>query len=85
MKFEIFTENLNKSTIIALTSQLFENATFTDTLGMYQGVPEEGLVITIVGVESDRARIQSLAVDIKELNQQDSVLIVETPVTYNLI
>jgi len=85
MKFELFTENLNKATLIALTSQLFENATFIDTLGVYKGVPEDGLIITIIAPESDRSAIQSLARDIKEMNKQESVLVVETPVSYNLI
>lgn len=85
MKFEIFTENKNLLQVVALTIQRFPNATFVQSMGVYKGRPEEGLIITLVAPESDRSTVRSLARDIKELNQQESILVVETPVAYNLI
>lgn len=85
MKFEIFTENKNLPQTIALTIRRFPNSTFVQSMGVYKGVPEEGLIITILAPENDRSTIQSLARDIKEMNKQESVLVVETPVTYNLV
>ena len=85
MKFEIFTENKNLLQVVALTIQRFPNATLSQSMGVYKGRPEEGLIITLVAPESDRSTVHSLARDIKELNQQESILVVETPVAYNLI
>lgn len=85
MKFEIFTENKQLVHIIALTILRFPNTTFTQSMGVYKGVPEEGLIITIIAPETDRSTVLSLARDIKEMNKQNSVLVVETPVTYTLI
>lgn len=85
MKFEIFTENKNLISITALTVRRFPGATLVQSMGVYKGIPEEGVIITVVAPESDRSTVQSLARDIKEMNQQESVLVVETPVSYNLI
>lgn len=85
MKFEIFTENRNLVRTIALTILRFPNATFVQSMGVYKAVPEKGLIITLIAPESDRPAVQSLAQDIKKLNEQECVLVVETPVTYNLI
>ena len=63
------------SNLPELTARYFSGATFLDTLGIWQGVDEQGAVIEIIGTRADLQSITHLAGDIKQVNSQTSVLV----------
>ena len=73
--YRIYTEEKNKRAIVRLTGRKFENFTLQPTLGYYRGKPERSIVIEIVGA-SQRA-VEQLAVGIRRMNGQKSVLVMK--------
>jgi hypothetical protein len=73
--YRIYTEEKNKKAIAELTARQFESFTLQPTLGYYRQKPEKSIVIEVVGAEP-RA-IKRLATQIRTMNGQKSVLILE--------
>lgn len=74
----IFTENKNFSEIEELVGKYFDGATFIKAEGLWRGEREHSLIIEIVtdlGRLTGIKRIERLCYDIKELNNQDTVLV----------
>ena len=70
--FRIYTEEKNKREIVRLTGKTFDNFTMQPTLGYYKGKPEKSIVIEIIGARASEVR--KLALSIKKMNGQKSVL-----------
>lgn len=58
-----------------LTLRYFDGFTFFPTIGYYQGIREVGMVIEIIGTSDDLQKVVHLAGDIREVNNQTSVLV----------
>lgn len=61
----------------ALESQGFDGCTFTEAVGLWEGV-EERTVICTVCTDRDPGDVQTLAEFVKETLRQDSVMVVES-------
>lgn len=75
--FRILTENKNQSLIKTILNRYVEGYTILPALGSWKGIPENSIAIDLVDVTSDTTR--AIAKDIKEINQQDTVLVLEIP------
>jgi hypothetical protein len=73
MVYRIYTENLNRKSILRLTGQRFDSFTVQPTTGYYRGKPERSIVIEIVNAKGSEVRV--LAKSIAEMNGQKSVLV----------
>lgn len=72
MTYRLYTED--KGNLPEITSQYFDSFTLFDATGYWKGVEERTKVIEVS--TGDRARVYELARTIKDLNKQESVLIV---------
>lgn len=79
--FRIVTENVNREGVEALLKERFSGFTILEARGHFKGADrwydEASLVIEIAG--AGRAQVESVACAIRELNQQEAVLIEEVP------
>jgi len=74
--YRIYTEDKNRECIIALTVKKFDSFTVYNAQGYWKGQAEDSLVIEIIDEDKDiRYRVNTLAYEIKILNQQEGVLI----------
>jgi hypothetical protein len=73
--FRIYTEEKNKRHIVRLAGKAFDNFTLQPTLGYYNGKPEKSIVIEIVGAREPA--VKELALKIRKMNGQKSVLIMK--------
>jgi hypothetical protein len=71
--YRLYTET--KAGLATLVLRYFPGATFISTSGMYQGELEAGTVIEIIGSAADLQSIVHLAGDIRQVNNQSSVLV----------
>ena len=80
MYYFICTENKNTEGVETILKQYFPNGfnIFAPGKGVWKGVSEASLTIGVL--TSDPELIQYAALDIKELNQQESVLVLSFPV-----
>lgn len=76
-QFTIYTEDLDREAIIALVTQEFSAATLHSGVGLWHGKAESSLAITILGHESSRGAVHSVAQNIKRHNQQEAVRVME--------
>jgi len=80
--FTILTEDKhNTVTMHRLTRRYFSGATFTEGEGFYEGKREDALRIDILGRRDDLQSVVNLAGDIGIANSQESVIVLQTPVT----
>lgn len=70
----IYTEDVNREAIVALCNEHLPGYTLIPALGYWQGKAEQSLVIEHVGEDAGRKMVE-LAIAIKQLNRQDSVLL----------
>ena len=71
--YRLYTEDLGNLT--ELTSRYFSGFTLLFGNGVYQGVAESGVVIEVIGSTSDLQSVVHLAGDIRQVNNQSSVLV----------
>ena len=69
----LYTEDIRRKSIIHAVAKVFENFTLQPTTGFYKGQAEASIIIEIIGAEEQQ--IKSLAMRIREINGQKSVLI----------
>ena len=77
--YRLYTEA--KDTLADIVSRYFAGATFTFTVGLWQGTPEDSTVIEIIGTRADMQSIAHLAGDIRLANNQTSVLVTWHPIS----
>lgn len=73
--YRILTEDVNREIILTLLDDSFDGYTVTESIGAWKGTREKSLAIDIIGATF--ADVESVAQGIRELNNQESVLIVE--------
>lgn len=76
-KFTIYTERVNVSAIRAEVGVYFDSFTTEDITGHWRGYDEPSLRIELISDVSKASEVYTIAANIKELNQQDSVLVVQ--------
>jgi hypothetical protein len=74
--YRIYTQQKNKREIVGLAAAQFESFTIQPTIGYYRGRPEKSIVLEIVG--SSEREVSQLALRIKKMNGQKSILITRT-------
>jgi hypothetical protein len=77
--FRIYTEDINRDAVLAITGQTFDAFTCIPSNGVWQGTSEASLILEIAGKDSDAIAVRGLAQHIKAMNHQDAVLITRTP------
>jgi hypothetical protein len=70
----IYTEDVHRGAMIRVISKRFESFTLQPTTGYYRGKREKSIVLEIVG--APESEIKWLAAQIREINQQSSVLVI---------
>ena len=76
--FTLYTED--RDNLLTLVSRYFAGATLINATGLWEGQTELSKVIEIVGTLADLQKVVFLAGDIKEVNEQQSVLFTYAPV-----
>ena len=71
--YRIYTEDLNRDEILRLAGKKFPSFTLQPTTGYYGGKIEKSIVLEIV--EAKKKQVMALAMDIRRLNGQKSVLV----------
>jgi len=74
MLYRIFTEDKNKEQTEKLVTKYYPGFTIIKAQGFWRLQPENSLIIEIVS-EDQRDKVEKLCRDIKEANQQESVLL----------
>jgi hypothetical protein len=77
--YRILTEDKNRETIHEILKTHVKGYTITEGTGSWQGVEEKCLAIDLVGYAFLTA--ESIATEIKSRNEQESVLVLEIPIT----
>lgn len=87
MLYRIFTENKNRGKVTDLIKKYFADFTIFTAFGYWQGRGEDSLIIEIYKPDHIHVgyKIGELAKVIKELNNQDAVLVQEIECKANLI
>lgn len=75
MLYRIYTEDKNPEKIEAIVSHRFPGFTLSKAEGFWRFQKENSLIIEVVIEEKDDPLISDLAREIKEANEQESVLI----------
>lgn len=73
--YRVYTQQQTEQSLYPLISALFSGATVYASRGLWQGEPENGNVIEILGSHEDRAKVFILARNIREAFAQTSVLV----------
>jgi len=79
--YRIYTER--RTNLAEIASRYFDSFTIFDGQGVYKKTFEYSAVIAVIG--ADWQGVKRLAQDIKQENNQESVIITEQPVTVHLI
>jgi len=74
MLYRIFTEDKNTESLEKLLNKYYEGFTLVKATGFWRLQKENSLIIEIITDDAE-AIINKLAKDVKELNQQEAVLI----------
>lgn len=85
MLYRISTEDVNRDTIFAIVSDLFDGYAVTFHQGVFKGVKEKALTIDIVGNDSTAPYVAKVAQRIAIANKQESVLVQRIENTFTFI
>lgn len=74
--YSLYTQDVNRPTIEALTAKHFEGFTILPASGYYHGQPEKTVVIQIADLNPDvYYQVRQLAHEIKDYNKQEAILV----------
>jgi len=73
--FRICTENVNQDEIAKIVGKKFDAFNLVTGVGFWKGQKENSLTIEIVGDDIKIDDINSIATEIKNVNNQDAVLV----------
>lgn len=73
--WRIYTENKNKDRVVDLVKKYFSGFTVFEATGVWQSMGEKSLVLEIIHHDPLWKDFESLCQEIKELNNQKSVLL----------
>jgi hypothetical protein len=83
--YRIFTENIDKQHIIDLCGNDFPKGfTIIEADGYYEGTQERSVIVEILANQDEKIKkkINALALKIKKLNNQDTMLVQYVPNTH---
>ena len=83
MLYRIYTED--KSNLANLTSNYFDGFTILKGIGYWQGEAEPCVIVEIIDSKDKWLTVIALALDIKEANKQQAVLITQTSLDRNIL
>lgn len=75
MLYRVLTENVNRAGIERIVASHFDGFTIFTGIGYWKGSMEASLTIEIDAPEADFYMVQLVAIEIKELNNQECVMI----------
>lgn len=81
--YRILTEDKNRDLVHAILREHVKGYTITEAIGSWEGVQEKSIAIDLVG--PDLALVEDIAGHIKRWNGQESVLILDLPVTATFV
>lgn len=84
-KYEIMTEDLNREVIEKMIGEHFKGFSITEQIGYYDGKREDSICIVIMAPAGKKFKIEELAGKIRDLNSQESVLVITYRAVYKLI
>lgn len=84
-KFEIMTQDLNRELVEKLIGEHFKGFSIIEQIGYYDGKREDSINIVIMAPACDKFLVEELAGKIRDLNSQDSVLVITYRAVYKLI
>jgi len=86
MLYRITTEDKNRNVIVHIVKEYFDGFTLIPAIGYWQGIKENSLIIEIdVKHPLSKYRMRTLAKRIKELNEQQAVMVQRINVKSELI
>lgn len=85
VQYVIFTEDKQIQKIRSLIDQHLGSATLYFGQGLWNNHPEASLTIVYLGFETCRCEVEELAKAIKELNKQECVYLVSSPITLTVL
>ena len=83
IKYTLYTET--KGNLKTIAARYFEAFTLSDGSGFWKGTQENSTQITVIGSDQDGNKIDSLAEEIKKINQQEAVLVIAEPVCMRMV
>lgn len=78
--YRIYTEN--RENVVGIAGKYFRNLSVFSMVGSYAGIPEQSMVVEVLTDLEREPLIMALAKEIKETNQQHSVLVLRQDVEY---
>lgn len=80
--YRILTEDVNREAIYSILDSYVDGYTVTPSVGSWRGVRENSLAIDLIGI--DQTIAEQIALNIKDANKQESVLLlsIETEATF---
>ena len=73
MLYRLYTENIPNTDKIV--SRYYEGYTLITAEGYWQGIAESSLIVEIISSEDESAKIATLANEIKQVNNQVTILV----------
>lgn len=85
--YRIYTEDINRDSIIRLCSDTFESFTVLHGTGVWNGNHENSLVVEVIGHYSPTLQLDICLVarGIKELNNQQAILVTKSKIDGELV
>jgi hypothetical protein len=81
--FRILTEDKNRESVYSILDSHVDGYTLSTGIGAWKGTRENSLAIDLIDVE--RGTVYQIAESIKQANAQESVLVLEIPVSATFI
>jgi hypothetical protein len=85
MLFRIYTEDVDRQSIIRTAAQYFANFTVLLGTGYYKGKPEQTIILEIVAEPTDVNRVHELARTLGIVNTQECVLVLSQYSQHSLV
>jgi len=83
--YRLLTEDVNREGISREVGKYYPGYSLIPSQGYWEGAPESSLIIEISIPHEDGGRVRALAQRIRELNQQQAVLIQQFEIDQSLI
>lgn len=73
--FRILTENKNQNRVVEIVGKKFTGFTIIAATGFWKGQREDSLIIEIIGDDVKVEDVNAIATEIKNVNNQEAVLV----------
>ena len=85
IEYKIQTEDINREKILRIVRNIFSGFSVQVQLGYWDKIQENSICIIVIANREDRDAIFNIAKGIKDLNNQESVLVTEQEIRSVLI